>query len=115
MTAPTPESGKSSTGLDQNVAAALAYLGGVITGIIFYIIEKDSRFVKFHAMQSIITFAVVFILHFVFLVVPIIGWVLYPLFLIGVLILWLFLMFKAFNGQMYKLPIVGDLAEKQLK
>lgn len=115
MTASTPESGKSSTGLDQNVAGALAYLVGIVTGVIFYIIEKDNRFVKFHAMQSIITFAGLLILQFALLVVPIVGWILYPLLLIFTIVLWLFLMFKAFNGEMYKLPMIGDLAEKQLK
>ena len=54
--------GKSSTGLDENVAGLLCYVATWITGIIFFVIEKDSKFVKFHAMQSIITFAAINVL-----------------------------------------------------
>jgi uncharacterized membrane protein len=114
MTDQTSSAGKSTTGLDQNIAGALTYLGGAVTGVLFLIIDKDNKFVRFHAMQSTITFVAVLVLSFVFFAIPIIGWILYPLFMIGVLVLWLFLMYKAFNGQMYKLPYVGDLAEKQL-
>jgi uncharacterized membrane protein len=106
--------GKSTTGLDQNLAAALAYLGGAVTGVLFLVIEKDSRFVRFHAMQSTITFLAILVLHIVFIGTPIIGWLLYIPFLVCILVLWLFLMFKALNGQLYKVPYIGDLAERQL-
>src|SRR3954462_10811716 len=65
---------KSSTGLDANIAALLAYLFGLLSGIIFYVIEKDSKFVKFHAMQSILFNAVVAVWFFGFsIILPILG------------------------------------------
>jgi len=95
---------KSSTGLDENVAGLLCYIAGWVSGLVFFLIEKDSKFVKFHAMQSIITFVAVVILAFI----PIINWV------IGVLalVLWIVLMIKAYQGEKFKLPVIGDLAEK---
>lgn len=114
MTDQPSSAGKSTTGLDQNVAGALTYLGGVITGVLFLIIDKENRFVRFHAMQSTFTFVAVLVVSFVFFAIPIIGWILYPLFMVAVFVLWLVLMFKAFKGELYKLPYIGDLAEKQL-
>ena len=104
---------KSSTGLDANVAAALAYLAGFITGIIFVAVEKDSRFVKFHAFQSLIFFVGYFIIWSVLWAVA--WWIMWILALpvsLAVLMLWLFLMFKAYQGEKFKLPIIGDIAEK---
>jgi len=95
---------KSSTGLDQNVAGLLCYIAGWVTGLIFFLIEKDNKFVKFHAMQSIITFAAVFILSFV----PVINWFIW----IVALVLWILLMVKAYQNVKFKLPGLGDLAEK---
>ncbi|GAA0480191.1 DUF4870 domain-containing protein [Salinibacillus aidingensis] len=106
---------KSSTGMDLNVAGLLCYLAGIVTGIIFLVIEKESPFVKFHALQSIFTFLGVFVISTILAFIPIIGWMLslllYPL----VLILWIILMVKAYQGKQMKLPIVGDMAEKQAK
>jgi uncharacterized membrane protein len=95
---------KSSTGLEENVAGLLCYVLGWITGLVFFLIEKDSKFVKFHAMQSIITFGACTILSFI----PIVNW------FIGIiaLVLWILLMVKAYQGQKFKLPFIGDLAEK---
>ncbi|MFA5399604.1 MAG: DUF4870 domain-containing protein [Dehalococcoidia bacterium] len=95
---------KSSTGLEENVAGLLCYLVGWITGLIFFLIEKDSQFVKFHAMQSIITFGACVILGFI----PVIGWIIWIL----ALVMWILLMVKAYQGQKFKLPLIGDLAEK---
>src|SRR5829696_3699279 len=58
---PPAQVGKSSTGLDENVAALLSYLFGLVSGLIFFLIEKDSRLVRFHAMQSILLSAAAFI------------------------------------------------------
>jgi uncharacterized membrane protein len=114
MTSPAAPAGKSSTGLDQNLAAALTYLGGAITGVLFLVIERDNRYVRFHAMQSTITFLGVLVVNLIFIGTPIIGWLLYAPLLLAILALWLFLMFKAINGEQYKLPYVGELAERQL-
>jgi uncharacterized membrane protein len=105
--------GKTSTGMQPNLAALLSYLVGFITGIIFYIIEKENKFVRFHAMQSIITFGALFVLQMVFAFIPIIGWILMPIVSIVSLILWILLMIKAYQGESFKLPIAGDIAEKQ--
>jgi uncharacterized membrane protein len=95
---------KSSTGLEQNVAGLLCYLGGWITGLVFFLIEKDNKFVKFHAMQAIVTFGALTILSFI----PVVNWFVWIL----ALVLWIVLMVKAYQNQKFKLPGVGDLAEK---
>lgn len=105
---------KSSTGMEENIAALLCYLFGVITGIIFFVLEKDSEFVKFHAMQSMITFGAIFILHIGLSFVPILGHSVSALLSLVSFVLWVICMFKAFKGERFKLPVVGDLAEQQL-
>ena len=115
---------KSSTGLEPNLAAALSYLLGPITGIVFFAIEKESRFVRFHAMQSIVTGLAVLALWIVYsviasvlIVIPILGWIvmilLWAVITLGLFVLWVFLMIKAFQGDRFKLPYLGDIAEKQ--
>jgi len=100
----------SSTGLDENVAGFLCYLFGFITGIVFLAVEKKSRFVKFHAMQSTITFLSLFVITIIIGWIPIIGLLVYPIWILS-LILWLILMIKALRGERYSLPIVGNMAE----
>jgi len=96
------------TGLPRNTAAALSYVLGWLTGIIFLLIEKD-KFVRFHAMQSIVTFGLLTVLSFV----PVVGWLLSPLLMIVGFILWLVLIFKAYQGEEFKLPWIGEFAQKQ--
>jgi uncharacterized membrane protein len=111
----SPNTEKSSTGLEANLAGALTYLLGPITGILFLVLEKESKFVRFHAMQSTITFLALFVLNLLLSMIPILGWLLlFPLQIV-ILILWLFLMFKAFNGEKFKLPTIGDMAERQVQ
>ena len=114
MTDDSPTPAKSSTGLDQNVAGALTYLIGFITGIVFLIVEKDNKFVRFHAMQSTMVFGGFFVLNLV-LTVTFVGWLLMPILLVVEVVVWLLMMIKAFSGQMYHLPWVGEMAEKQLQ
>ncbi len=106
--------GKTSTGIEANIAALLCYAFGFISGIIFYLIEKENRFVKFHALQSCVTFGALFILKFA-LAITIVLAILVPLINIAGLILCVVLMVKAYQGEMFKLPIAGDIAEKSLK
>ena len=103
---------KSSTGLEENIAALLSYVVGWITGLIFFLIEKDSKFVKFHAMQSIITFGGLMVLSWILAYIPFIGWVIGSLLGVLALVLWIVLMIKAYQGEKIKLPVIGDLAEK---
>ncbi|HDS44853.1 MAG TPA: DUF4870 domain-containing protein [Methanomicrobia archaeon] len=109
---------KTSLGLEENVAGALCYILGWISGIVFFLLEKENRFVRFHAMQSVATFLpltlIIWIIPALFLWVPVVSWALLSLIRILILILWLVLMIKAYQGERYKLPIVGDFAEKQI-
>ena len=103
------EKGKSSTGLDENVAGFFCYLFGFVTGIIFLVAERKSSFVKFHAMQSTITFLSLFVISSILGLIPIIRLLVYPIWILS-LILWLLLMIKALRGERYSLPIVGKMA-----
>lgn len=105
--------GKSSLGIEANIAALLSYLLGFITGIIFYVLEKESKFVRFHAMQSIIVFGSLFVLGVLAQFLPFIGFVIITLLGIAEIILWIILMIKAYKGEYFKLPIAGELAEKK--
>lgn len=105
---------KTSTGMNQNVAGLLCYLAGWITGLIFFLIEKENRFVRFHAMQSIITFGSLTVIFMILGFIPFVGWMLMPILAILQLILWIVLMVKAYQGQLFKLPVIGDMAEKNI-
>lgn len=106
---------KTALGIDENIEGLLCYVLGFITGILFLVLEKDNKFVRFHAMQSIVTFLALFVISMVIGIIPVLGWMLSGLLGLVGLVLWLLLMFKAYQGEMYKLPIAGDLAEKQIR
>ncbi|MGQ9645530.1 MAG: DUF4870 domain-containing protein [Thermodesulfobacteriota bacterium] len=106
------EKEKSSTGLEENVAGFFCYLLGFVTGIVFLVVEKRSRFVRFHAMQSTITFLGLFVISMILGVIPILHLLVYPIWILS-LILWLILMVKALRGERYLLPIVGKMAEEK--
>lgn len=108
----TEEKKVTALGIDENIEGALCYVLGFVTGIIFLILEKDNKFVKFHAMQSIIIFVLLFVVIAILGIIPLF-WVIIPLIWIVELILWLLLMYKAYQKEMFKLPIVGDIAAKQ--
>ena len=107
--------GKTSTGMEQNLEGLLCYVIGWVTGIIFLILEKDNKFVRFHAIQSIVVFGAFTVLAVIFYYIPHNWWILKLLLGIFAFILWIVLMVKAYSGQMYKLPIAGDIAEKNSK
>jgi uncharacterized membrane protein len=105
---------KSSLGIDANVAAALSYAIGWVTGIAFLLLERESQFVRFHAFQSTIAFGALCVVWMVSLSIPILGWLIaFVLLPLPSLILWLFMMFKAYHGERYKLPVAGEMAEQQ--
>lgn len=99
---------------NDNMLGAVAYLLGFITGIVLLLVEKKSKFVRFHAMQSTITFGGLFVINMALGFIPLLGWLVGFLLSLGAFVLWIVLMWKAFQGEMYKLPYVGELAEKQL-
>ena len=106
---------KTSTGLDANLAAALSYLVGFVTGIIFLVIEKENRFVRFHAMQSTLAFVALVAIDILLQIVPLLGALLVVFFVIPLsAVLWLFLMFRAYQGDEFKLPIIGQIAADKI-
>ncbi len=130
---PAPEAGYTAPAapvvmaapLAENVAGMLAYFT-IIPAIIFLLIEpyNRSRFVRFHSFQSIFFFVGVVVIDValtivssIFHLVPVVGWLIvalmWPLWGLATLALWLLLVIKAYQHEIYKLPIVGDLAEKQ--
>lgn len=131
MSQQSPQTGGASAGgtgngLTPNVASMLCYVCTPITAIIFLAIEKENQDVKFHAWQglffgvaAIILEIGVSILAALFSAIAgflaIIISVLLPLIYIGILIIWVICMIKAYQGERYKLPFIGDLAEKQLQ
>ena len=102
---------KTSTGFDANVAAALSYLVGFVTGIIFLFVEKENRFVRFHAMQSTLLFAGIVVIDILVKIVPFFGALVVVFVIIPAsAVLWLLLMYKAYQGEEFKLPVVGQFA-----
>ncbi len=107
---------KTSTGLEANVAGLLCYVGWWISGLVFVFIEPKNKFVRFHAWQSIIVFGVLTLASFAVRLIawiPVVGWLIAILFWALCVVLWIVLMVKAYQGQKYKLPWAGNLAEKQ--
>jgi uncharacterized membrane protein len=77
------------------------------------IIEKENKFVRFHAVQSIVTFGAISILQIILPFIPFIGWILSWLLWEAAFILWIVCMLQAYQGRMFKLPVAGDIAERQ--
>lgn len=121
--------GKTSLGLESNVGAALCYFGsiicclGFILSIVFLVTEKENRFVKFHALQNIFltgTYIVLMILVQILstilnvagldLISLLVSWGLWVILGLIFLLLWILAGMKAYGGQWYKLPFIGDLA-----
>lgn len=100
-----PATETSSTGLDITLAGMLTYALGWLSGVFFLLVEKNSAFVRFHAWQSVLTFLPIFLALWI---LP-----LWFLFWPVSVILWILLMFKAFQGERFKLPVVGDIADRQ--
>lgn len=118
--------GKSSVGnLDGNIAALLAYIATWLSGLVFYLMEKENRFVRFHAMQSIMlggtAIVLMIVLGTVWSIAYWISWILgslvglvCALIWLVMLVAWIMCMVKAFQGQQFKLPIIGNLAENMI-
>lgn len=106
---------KTALGMEENLEGTLCYVLGFVSGVFFLLTEKENKYVKFHAIQSILTSAALFVLAIVAAMVPFIGWLV--LILLGPvsIILWIVLMYKAYMGEYFKLPFIGDICEKQIK
>jgi uncharacterized membrane protein len=104
----------NQSGLSDNAAGALAYVT-FIPAIIFLVVEPYNKnsYIRFHSWQSIFLGIAIFAIDIVLTVIPILGWILLPFAMLGFLILWIICLVKALNGQRFKLPFIGNLAEKQ--
>ena len=108
---------KTSTGLTENVAGLLCYVLGWISGLVFLIIEQENKFVRFHAIQSIVIFGSLTIVSIVLSImglIPYLG-VVFDIanWILGLLafVSWIVLMVKAGQGELYKVPVVGHVVE----
>ncbi|HLA04321.1 MAG TPA: DUF4870 domain-containing protein [Patescibacteria group bacterium] len=106
---------------NRNLVAALSYFLGFITGIVILLVEKDDKFIRFHAMQSSLVFGAIFVIDIILGAVigaiPLLEFassLFNTLVFIIALIVWIVSMLKAFQGQIYKWPIVGKIAEQQV-
>lgn len=123
---PRPESELrpgGGSGLNPNVAGALSYLGGLLTGVLFLLLDKDRPYVRFHASQAIVfslAWAAVWIgtvvLDVILGAIPLIGWLISVLLSIGLAVvgfgLWVLLMWRAYQGEEWEMPVVGEWARK---
>lgn len=125
------QTGKSSTGLDENVAALLAYVFNWISGLIFFLIEKDSRLVRFHAMQSILLSVAALVIGIALWILWVFGVVIFAsisevlgslvglvlglllfVYWIAIVVAFVMCLIKAYQKQYFKLPVIGNFAEK---
>ncbi len=115
--------GVSATGLDPQVAAMLSYLAMWVTGVVFLLLERENRFVRFHAMQSVIGLGTLW-------AIGLLCWIAsFPMALVSTgafralivtamaiwaacVLVWVICLLKAYSGERYKLPIAGALAER---
>lgn len=108
---------KTQSGLEQNIAGALCYFFGPLGAIFFLVTEKENKFVRFHAMQSIIATVVVIIAQIVVGIIggiTLVGMILVPLLGLATFAGWIFLMYKAFNNEEFMVPYIGEMANKQI-
>jgi uncharacterized membrane protein len=110
----------AAAGLTDNVAGALAYVT-IIPAIIFLVLEpfNKKRFIRFHSFQCIFYSVAWMVIDIVLAIIgriPFLGWAtlfLWPLVTLALLVILLILALKAYQGQMFKLPVIGDIAEQQ--
>ena len=118
-----PAASQTSTGLDPKLAGLLCYILGLITGLIFFLIEKSNDVVRFHAAQSIVFSGSVIVLWIVLMILGLIltsiSWTLGNLYglltllvWLGLFVVWVVLLIKGYSGTKWKLPVIGDLAER---
>ena len=98
---------------NQNLKAAVSYLLFFVTGVIMLLVEGRNPYIRFHAIQSILTFVVWLMLALLISLVPILNIFLGLIWWLVGLFVWINLMYKANSGELYKLPWVGEIAQKQ--
>lgn len=105
--------GKSLGEMDGNIVAALSYFLGIISGIAVYVLEKENKFVRFHALQSAILSGLLIVATRILAFIPLFGGIISTLLSLAGLVLWILLMVKAFNKERFKIPVIGDIAENK--
>ena len=115
------ELGTTRSGFPPNIAAVLAYALTVLTDAAMFVVERENKYVRFHAMQSILfgaTWMILWILASIETTLPIriIGFIITDVILfvvvLGGFVTWLFLLYKAYRGARFKLPVLGNIAER---
>ena len=107
---------------NRNLVAVLSYLLGFVTGIVILLVEKEDRFIRFHAMQSTVLFGGLFVVNILVDIIfgelpllSLLATLINTLILIVGVVVWLVSILKAYQGEMFKWPIAGDFAEKKVK
>lgn len=119
----TDANSRTSAGLAANVAGLLAYVLGPITGVLFLVLEKENRFVRFHAMQSVVVGVALIALSILLSIVssmlafiPVLGWIVALLAGLALavfsFVLWILLMVRALQGKEWAVPIAGAYARR---
>jgi uncharacterized membrane protein len=103
---------KTSVGLPENIAGVLCYVAGWVSGLIFILIEPANRTVRFHAFQSVMVFGFLNLAYFVVYFVPVIDWMLNIIIFGATVIFWVVAVVKTYQGQKWRLPLIGRLAER---
>ena len=98
---------KTVLGLEENIESALCYAGIWVTGLLFFLIEKDDKKVRFHALQSLVVFLGLTIVTYIVGRFTFFGYLLW----LATILLWILLMVKAYQGERFKLPMIGDFVE----
>lgn len=113
---PTAQAGAGGGQMSSNVAGLLCYVVTLITGILFLVLEPYNRdpFVRFHAFQAIFFCIGAMVVSIAVAMIPWVGWILSPFVALGLVVLWVVLMVQAYQNKKWKLPVIGDLAEKQV-
>ena len=106
---------RSSLNMSENIAALIAYLFGWISGLIIFLLEKDSRFVRFHALQSLVFFGGMSLILGILIRIPLIGRVFALAGFILSLVYWVIGMVNAYRGELYRFPIAGDFAARHIR
>ncbi|PKM93406.1 MAG: hypothetical protein CVU84_15575 [Firmicutes bacterium HGW-Firmicutes-1] len=106
--------GQSSLGMGENVAALLAIIFSPISSIVILVLEKDSKFVKFHAIQAIALSVVIIVLNIVLGFIPILGWIVLFFVNLGAFVLWIIVLIKAYQGEWFEIPLVGKFSMEQV-
>ena len=129
---PPVASGGTESGLDENVAGALSYLFGLVTGLIFYLIEQDNAYVRFHAAQSMVVSGIMFVAYiglsilgtvvssilftssstfFLGSIVSLVLGLIWLVLALGTFALWVYLMVRAYQGKTPRVPIAAGIAD----